>query len=238
VTPLLCLAVGVAVLATGIVVLSSYGSRFRVGRLLSATPQVSVADALGLAAEGTARYVRVDGRIDSAEDFPDEHQRPLVFRRRRLESRRRGRWTKIDEQVERVPFEVREDLDAIVVDGAALDTGLVVLPRESSGTAGEVPDRMPAGLPASTPVRYRISQVSAVEHAIVLGVPVRAMDGTVAMTAGLGRPLVLSTLEIPEAMRVLGGGSRIRAFLASGLVGGGLVLCAIGLTWALAQALV
>ncbi len=235
--PLLCLVLGVAVLAAGIAVLSSYGSRYRVGRLLSATPRVTIAEALGIASAGPPRYVRVDGRIDSADDFPDEHQRPLVFRRRRLEARRRGRWNVIDEQLERVPFEVREDLDGIAVDGAVLDTGLVVLPRESSGTASEIPERMPAGLPRASRVRYRVSQVSAVEHAIVLGVPVREPDGSAAMTAGFGRPLVVSTLEVPEAMRVLGGGSRSRAFLAVGLLVGGLSLCAIGLVWALGQAL-
>ena len=237
VTPLLCLALGLAVLGAGLLVLLSYGSRYRVGRLFSVTPRVTIAEALGLAAAGQPRYVRVDGRIDSAEDFPDEHQRPLVFRRRRLEARRRGRWTVIDEQLEQVPFEVREDLDAIVIDGAALDGGLVVLPRESSGTASEIPERMPAGVPPDSLVRYRISQVSAVEHAIVLGVPVRQPDGTATMTAGLGRPLVLSTLELPEAMRILGGGSRLRAFLAAGLLGGGLLLSAVGLAWVLGQAL-
>jgi len=237
VTPLLLLAAGVVVLAAGAAVLFSYGSRYHVGRLLSATPKVTVAEAVKLAASGRARYVRVDGRIDSTEDFPDERQRPLVFRRRRLETRRHGRWQIIDEELERVPFEVRQDLDGIVVDGAALDAGLVVLPRESSGTAGEIPERVPAGLPGMSPVRFRISQVSAVEHASVLGVPLQEPDGTAMLTAGLGRPLILTTLEIPEAMRILGGGHRARPMLASGLLAGGLLLSGLGLVWALAQAL-
>jgi hypothetical protein len=113
----------------------------------------------------------------------------------------------------------------------------VVLPRESSGTAGEIPERMPADLPGRSPVRFRVSLVSAVEHAIVLGVPIQESDGAAMLTAGLGRPLVLTTLEIPEAMRILGGGRRARPILAVGLLAGGLILSGAGLLWAIARAL-
>jgi hypothetical protein len=44
--------------------------------------------------------------------------------------------------------------------------------------------------------------------ATVLGVPVRRPDGTTLLTAGLGRPLVLSTVEPTEAMQLLAGGRR------------------------------
>ncbi|HVA87099.1 MAG TPA: hypothetical protein VNF73_12395 [Candidatus Saccharimonadales bacterium] len=235
-TPLVPVFLGLVALAGGAATLLSYGPRYRIGRLLSTTPTVSVADAVQLAASGTARYVRVDGRIDSAQDFPDENQRPLVFRRRRLEARRGRRWTVLDEQLEQVPFEVNEALDSIAIDGSALDEGLVVLPRESTGTAGEVRDRIPAALPDRTAIRYRIDQLSAIEHASVLGVPVTANGGTATMTRGLGRPLVITTLEIPEAMRVLAGGRRGRPFLAVFLLGGGLVLLTAGLAWAIAKA--
>jgi hypothetical protein len=177
----------------------------------------------------------VDGRIDSEQDFPDEHHRPLVYRRQRLQLRKGGRWDTIDENLQQVPFKVREGLDGIGVDVAALDQGLVVLPRESLGTAGEVPDRVPTGTPATTPVRMRIDQISSVEHAVILGTPVA--DGASArLTGGLGRPLVLTTLEIPEAMRVLGGGRSARPLVAVGSLVGGLVLLTIGLAWAVLSA--
>ncbi len=233
VTPVLLLVAGAVALAAGGLALLSLGSRYRVGRLLAATPRVSVADAVSLAREGRRRYVRVDGRIDSAQDFPDEHQRPLVYRRRRLELRRRGRWQRLDEQLEAVPFEVNEGLDAISIDHAALDRGLVVLPRESTGTAGEVPDRMPQGVPPATPARLRVDQISSVEHAIVLGVPALG-GGQPQLTAGMGRPLVLTTLEVPEAMRVLGGGRR-RAIAIVTLLGAGMLLLGVGLLWALLE---
>ena len=46
------------------------------------------------------------------------------------------------------------------------------MPRESVGTAADVPDRVPDGTPPDRVVRLRVEQVSSVEHAIVLGVPV------------------------------------------------------------------
>ena len=233
--PLILIAAGLVVLSAGVGVLLSYGARYRVGRLLAATPKVSVGEALEVARAGRPRYVRVDGRIDSEEDFPDEHHRPLVYRRQRLEVRRGGRWDTIEEDLRQVPFEVREGLDGIGVDARALDQGLVVLPRESVGTAGEVPDRVPAGTSAATPVRMRIDQISAVEHAVILGVPI-ADGSTARMTRGLGRPLVLTTLEVPEAMRVLGSGSGARPLVAAACLTGGLVLLTAGLGWAVISA--
>ena len=58
-------------------------------------------------------------------------------------------------------------------------------------------------------MRLRVEQVSSVEHAVVLGVPVAGPgEQPVRMTAGLGRPLILTTLETPEAMRILAGRRR------------------------------
>src|SRR4051812_33490045 len=125
-SPLLVVTVGAVVLAAGAGVLLSFGSRYRVGRLLAATPKVGVDAAIQIAEGGRPRYVRVDGRLDSADEFPDEHQRPLVYRRRRLQLRQRGRWQSIDQQLEAVPFEIREGLSGIAIDHAALEHGLVV----------------------------------------------------------------------------------------------------------------
>jgi hypothetical protein len=237
VEPLILVVAGLVAFGGGFLVLRSFGPGYRVGRLLASAPAATFEEAESLAATGTRRYIRVDGRLDSAEDFPDEHDRPLVYRRRRLEARRAGRWTVIDEHVEVVPFEVRDGLAALAVDGAGLGEGLVVLPRESVGTASDAPDRVPNDLPPTTPLRFRIEQVSAVEHATVLGVPERRPDGTTALTAGLGRPLILSTLEPAEAMQLLAGGRRGRPLAALVLLTTGLGLLALGLGWALIGAL-
>lgn len=236
--PLIIVVAGLVALGGGSLVLRSFGPGYRVGRLLASTPTATIEDAETLAAAGTRRYIRVDGRLDSAEDFPDENERPLVFRRRRLEARRAGRWTVIEENVELVPFEVRDGLAALAIDGARLGDGLVVLPRESLGTVADAPDRVPGDLSPTTPLRYRVEQVSAVEHATVLGVPERRPDGSTALTAGLGRPLILSTLEPTEAMQLLAGGRRGRPLAALVLLATGLGLLAVGLAWAVFGAFV
>ena len=225
---------GLVALVAGAAILRSFGPSHRVGRLLATTPEVTVAEARALAT-GSPRYVRVRGRIDAETEFEDQHHRPLVFRRTRLELRLGRRWTAFEDRRERVPFEIREGLDAIGVDDAALDTGLVVVPRELVGTAADVADRVPAGTDPGTPVRLRVDQVSSIEHAILVGVPRLDADGQPAISAGLGRPLVLSTLETDEAMRVLADGDRRRPVAAAlcilgglGLVGVGFVLAAVG----------
>jgi hypothetical protein len=233
VIPVALLVAGFAALGGAILVLRSFGPNYRIGRLLATTRRVSVADAASLARAGASDYVAVDGRIDAEDEFEDEHHRPLVFRRRRLELRRAGAWQTLDDAREAVRFEIRDGLEAMAVDADALGSGLVVIPREAVGTAADMPDRVPVEVPADTPMRLRVEQVSSVEHAIVLGVPEVAEDGTIRITAGRGRPLVLTTLDRPEAMRLLAGGRRTRPILASALLAGGCVLLAVGSGWAL-----
>jgi hypothetical protein len=235
VTPLVVIVAGLAAIAAGSLLLRSYGPRMRVGRLLAVTPRVTIAEARALAASGTRRYVRIEGRLDADADFPDESHRPLVLRRRRLEARRGTGWRLLDEQRDAVPFRIREGLDEIAVDEAALDVGLVTLLREAVGTAAEAaaqPEGLPEPLPDDTVVRLRIEQLSTVEHATVLGVPMLAADESPVVTAGTGRPLVVCTLEQKEAMRVIAEGRRARPVAAAVALILGLALLGVGLAWA------
>jgi hypothetical protein len=236
VTPLLPIVVGLAALALGVAILRTFGANYRVGRILAVAPVVSVAEARAIA-EDRPRYVAIQGRIDAADEFEDEAHRPLVLRRVRFQLRGRRGWTTVDEQRQAVDFEVREGLDAIAIDQAAIDDGLVVLPRESVGAVADAPDRAPAGTPPATPLRLRIEQVSSVEHAIVAGVPTTdPATGTVRMTAGLGRPLILTTLERDEAMRVLASDAPRRPMLAVIAMVIGMVSLTVGIVWAIAGA--
>jgi hypothetical protein len=236
VTPLILIVPGVLALVGGIVILRSFGPAYRVARLLAATPVLPLPEVIALA-DGPERYVGVEGRIDAEDPFEDENHRPLVLRRTRLAVRSGQGWRTVDEQREAVPFEVREGLDGLAVDGDALDAGLVVMPRESVGTAADVMDRVPADTPPEREVRLRVEHVSAIDHAVVIGVPRRAADGLVRMTAGRGRPLILSTMGSDEAMRVLAGGDGRRTLAAAISLGAGLVLLTVGLAWALLGAM-
>jgi hypothetical protein len=226
---------GLVALAAGILVLRTYGPRYRVGRLLAATPEVTVAEARAMSV-GKPHYVRIRGRIDAEDEFEDEAHRPLVFRRTRLQLRQRGRWASFEDARQRVDFEVRDGLDSIAIDDATLDIGLIVVPRESVGTAADVPDRVPPGTAPDAPVRLRVEQVSSVEHAIVTGVPGLDGAGRPRLSAGMGRPLVLTTLEPDEAMRILAEGGRARPLLAAACLVGGFVLITVGIVLAVAGA--
>jgi hypothetical protein len=240
VVPILLTLAGVVALGAAALIQRSFGSRARVGRLLAVTPKVSVADAIRLARSGEAHYVRVDGRLDSDQEFEDDARQPLVVRRTVLEWRPAGagrQWTELGTNLEAVPFSVREGLDAIVVDGGALAEGLVAVPREHNGVAGDLGDAAPDGVPADAPVRMTVQQASTVEHAAVLGVPRRAPGGQLEIGAGLGRPLILSTLEDDESMRVLTGGAAGRARLALACFVAGAGLLAVAFLWVLAEQL-
>ena len=238
-TPLLPAAAGVVALVVAAVILRSFGPGYRVGRLLAVVAQVPVAEAIRLAEAGEARYVRVDGRIDSDAEFEDADHRPLVLRRTRIDWRPAGRgaWTPFDTRLEVAPFVVREGLDEIAVDAEGLGNGLVVVPRESVGSARDIEAMTAAGIDPDAEARLRVELVSSVDHATVLGVPVRAADGRVAMGPGLGRPIVVSTLESDEAMRVLAGGAIGRSRVAMACLVAGLALIGLAAGWWLLDAL-
>ena len=232
-TPLLLAAAGVVALAAAAVILRSFGPGYRVGRLLAVVAQVPVAEAIRLAEAGETRYVRVYGRIDSDAEFEDADHRPLVLRRTRIDWRAAGRgpWTQFDSRLEAVPFVVREGLDEIAVDAERLGDGLVVVPRESVGLARDMEAMTAAGIDPGAEARLRVELVSSVDHAAVLGVPARTADGSIVIGPGLGRPLVVSTLEPDEAMRVLAGGAVGRSRVAMACLAGGLVLIVLAAAW-------
>ena len=236
VIPLSLIAIGLFALAAGWLGMHRLGPRARIGRILAATPTIEMGRALALAAAGSRRYVAVGGRVDAEEPWEDDNGRPLVFQRSRLELRAEGGWTTFEENRHAVPFELAGAMDRILVDGEQLDEGLVVVTRESEGTAADVADRLPAGTPPETPVRLRVEFLSAVDHALVLGVPV--MDGDAAvMRPGLGRPLIVTTLEPAEAMRLLASGRQGATRAISVLLVAGLVAIVLGAIWAAVDAL-
>jgi hypothetical protein len=238
VIPLALVVIGAFALAAGWILLRALGPGARMGRIIAATKVVPVARAVQLAQERGPHYVGVQGRIDAEAAWEDEHHRPLVLRRQRLELQRGGRWAAFDDVREDVPFDIGEGLDHIAVDGGALDEGLVVVPRESVGTAADLGDRVPEGTPPETPARLRVDLLSSVEHATVLGVPVVDPDRGPMLRPGLNRPLILTNLEPREAIRLLAGGRRRATMAITALLGIGMVSLLAGAAWAVIDALV
>lgn len=235
---------GLAGLAAGLLLLRGTGTAWRVGRLISAAPDATIEEAAALARAGTPRIVRLHGRVSSDEEFPDENDRPLVYRRARLTwTDPRGRVQVADDDRLAVPFGIEEHGAYIAVDVDALGDGLVVVPRVAEGAASELPEAIAAGLPAGAlpadpgaRVGLRVEQLSAVEHATAIGVPRLGPDGEPQLTAGLGRPLVITPLDPDAAMRVLAAGRRGVVKLASLLLVGGPALIAVAIAVAIAGA--
>jgi hypothetical protein len=230
---------GVLAIGAGVALLVRLGTAWRIGRLLAAAPVVELAEVARMAREGEAAYVRTHGRVSSDEEFPDENQRPLVYRRRRLQhADGRGGWRTFDDDRVAVPFGLEDRQTYVGVDTDALGDGLVAVPREALGTFAEIPSGAgPSALPAmppDTPVRLVIEQVSAVEHASAAGVPALGPDGEPWMSAGLGRPLIVTSLEPSAAMRVLAAGHRTATRLAAVLLVTGPALLAAAALAALA----
>jgi hypothetical protein len=229
------LALAVVCLGSALILLRSLGDRYRVGRLLAAAPLVDIADARELAA-GAPSYIRANGRISSDEEFPDESDRPLVYRRKRIEiGDGRGGWRTIADEREAVAFGIETRGSYIAVDESAIERGLVAIPRESAGRLGDLPAHLLEGIenipPADTPARLVIEQLSAVEHATVCGTPL-LRDGQPTISAGAGRPLIVTTLDAPAAMRLLAGADRFRVLAATLLLGlAGVAVIAAGVAF-------
>jgi hypothetical protein len=236
VIPLVLLLAGLVLLGIGWLALRRVGPGARIGRLLAATPRVTVAEARALAEDGRARYVAVLGRIDATEEFEDEHHRPLVFRRVRLEARDGRGWTPLEDSRQAVPFELSEGLDRIAVDEEALGDGLVVVRRTSEGTAAEIPDLVPEGIAPTAPVHLTVEQLSSVDHGLALGVPRVDPGRGPLLGAGLGRPLVLTNLDRDEAVRLLAVDHRTATRLSAVLLAAGVASFAVGIGWALVDA--
>ena len=237
VIPLVLALAGLVALAAGWLLLRRVGPAARIGRIIAATAVVPVDRAVALARAGTPRYVGVGGRVDAEQEFLDENEQPLVLRRTRLELGGPRGWSAVSDNREVVPFEIAGGLERIAVDVEALDAGLVVVTRESSGLASEIPDRLPEGTPGDTPARLRVEQLSTVDHALVLGVPVLDPDRGPILRPGLGRPLVLTTLEPAEAMRMLAMDHQGATRAATVLLAGGTAGVVAGITWAVVDAI-
>jgi hypothetical protein len=236
VIPLFLVVLGVVALAAGWLLLRSLGPGARIGRIIAATSVVPVGRAVAMASGDRPHYVGILGRVDSTEDFHDENDRPLVIRRTRLDLGAGRTWTTFEDSREMVPFEISEGLDRIAVDGAALDEGLVVVTRESIGTAADLGDRAPAGTAPETRARLRVDLLSSVDHALVLGVPAIDPERGPILRPGLGRPLILTNLEAKEAMRLLAAGRQGTTRAIGLLLGIGAAAVLAGLAWTVIDA--
>ena len=215
-------------LGDGLITLSVWasrrgGTRARSARLMAGLAPVSPEEALLV---GEDRYLAVQGSIDAAEAFDDENHRPLVYRRERVLVREGDTWRELERAVRSVQFFVASSSASIEVDAALLGDGLVVIERQWEGSIAELAASgrsfkeaatsiLVTELAASAPTltaRVVLEQISTLDRGTVVGL---LRNGT--MTAGgAGQPLVLTTLDRRDALRILG--SEARGSLAVSLL--------------------
>ena len=241
--------IGAALLVIGLLLSRRTDARTRAGQLLAGLSPISPTEALKLAAlrGESAPYLAIKGSIDAPEIFEDEHHRPLVFRRERVSIADEGGWRVIDTAERSLPFVVSDPSNSISIATADLADGLVVVERRWEGSVGELhaagreyqrPETaaLVAALATSDPTRgarVGLEQISNLDRATAAG---QLVNGE--LRAGAGRPLVVTTLERADALRLLGGEARgrlVSSTLALALLAIGLLLLLGGVALALAS---
>jgi len=241
--------IGAALLVIGLLLSRRTDARTRAGQLLAGLSPISPTEALQLAAlrGDSAPYLAIKGSIDAPEIFEDEHHRPLVFRRERVSIADEGGWRVIDTAERSLPFVVSDPSNSISIATADLADGLVVVERRWEGSVAELhaagreyqrPETaaLVAALATSDPTRgarVGLEQVSNLDRATAAG---QLVDGE--LRAGAGRPLVVTTLERADALRLLGGEARgrlVSSTLALALLAIGLLFLLGGVALALAS---
>jgi hypothetical protein len=241
--------VGAALIVFGLLISRRTDVRTRAGQLLAGLSPITPTEALRLAAlrGASAPYLAIKGSIDAPEIFEDENHRPLVYRRERVSIADEQGWRVIDTAVRSLPFVISDASSAIRISTADLGEGLVVVERRWEGSVAELhaagreyqsPEiaGLVAAIAASDPARgarVGLEQISNLDRATAAG---KLVDGE--LRAGAGRPLVVTTLERAEALRLLGGEGRGRlasSTAALALLALGLLLLLGGITLALAS---
>jgi len=241
--------VGAALIVSGLLLSRRTDVRTRAGQLLAGLSPITPTEALRLAAlrGASAPYLAIKGSIDAPEIFEDESHRPLVYRRERVSIADEQGWRVIDEAVRSLPFVISDASSAINVSTADLADGLVVVERRWEGSVADLhaagreyqsPETaaLVAAIAASDPsrqARVGLEQISNLDRATAAG---QLVNGE--LRAGTGRPLVVTTLERAEALRLLGGEGRGRlasSTAALALFALGLLLLLGGIALALAS---
>jgi hypothetical protein len=206
----------------GLGLIRGSGARPAIARRLAGARQVRVGELLDLlpAAPLPSRPVRVVGRIRCAEPIVTSQDDRLVAFHRDVEvATSRGGWRSVERLRETRSFELWDHDGSLELDPALAAEPLVVLPHVWSGPVEELDEsyaealaRVTAEEGHPTGARAATRMVSVVDRLLVLANVNRDADGRIAL-APPRRGYVISSLELEDAMRLLGG-PRPRMMLA------------------------
>jgi hypothetical protein len=224
---------GALLLGGGLLLIRRSGARPPIGRRIAGARELRVGELLDLAPGDPlpSRPVRVVGRIRCADPIITSQDDRLVAFHRDVEvATARGTWRSIERLRETRSFELWDHDGSVQVDPAEAAEPLVVLPHVWAGSADELDESYAAALArvtaeAGPPLRARATtrMVSIVDRLLLLAVVTQDPDGRIALGPPPGG-YILTSLELDDAMRLLGG-PRPRQMLA----GTALVVLAIAL---------
>lgn len=237
------LVLAAALMAVGYGLARRSGAQLALGRRLAGAREHRVGD-LGELHPIPERPVRVSGRIRCSDPIVTARDDRLVALHRDVEVQLPdGRWRTIERLRMSRGFELWDHDGSIPVDPADAAEPLVTLPHVWRGSVGELTDEGHLAaverlrVEGREPVAARsvTRMVSVVERLLVLGRVRPAGEGAVSLVPPEGG-FVISTLDLPDAMRLLGGPRRSWLVGGSILVAAGLLLAVVDLVvWLLAS---
>lgn len=218
------LVTGALLLVAGWLMLRASGARASMARRLAGASEVKVGRLLdiGPGEELPARAVRVVGRIRCGDPLVSGGDERLVaFHRDVAVQVAGGGWRTIERLRESRSFDLWDHDGSLRLDPSDAAEPLVAIPHAWEGPAAELGDAYAAAVErvaaeaGTAPQRARSEtrMVSVVERLLVLSEVRRDASGSVVLAPPRGG-FVISTLELDEAMRLLGG-RRPRLLLAA-----------------------
>jgi hypothetical protein len=181
------------------------------------------------------RPVRVVGRIRCADPLHLGDGERLVAFHRDVEVRVGGRWRSVERMRETRSFELWDHDGSLTIDPAAAAEPLITIPQAWRGRSDELQEphasavrRLAERHGEATEARAVTRTVNVTDRLLVLARAVRDERGEVRLEPPRGGYLI-STLALPDAMRLLGG--RARRAAAIGVVGVGIggILLLVGI---------
>jgi hypothetical protein len=238
-----CAMLGGLLLTGALFWMRTLGADLPRARRLGGASGLAVADVLDLDTPPT-RPVRVSGRVRCADPLvlPDGEQ--LVAYHRDVEVQLpNGRWRTIERLRETRSFELWDHGGSLAVDPALVAEPLVTIPLTWEGEPDALEEPHASAVArlrqqGTAPRRARAvtRTISVVDRLLVL-TRVRRPDGAHIELLPPDGGYVISSLELDDAMRLLGGGHRRALSVAIGLLVAGSALVVIGLLAAAVTAL-
>ncbi len=214
--------IAAALVGGGLLLVRASGSQVSLGRRLAGAAQVRVGDLADLNPLPD-RAVRVIGRIRCPDPMRTEDDERLVALHRDVEVRLgNGRWRVIERLRETRGFELYDHDGSVPLDISLAAEPLVAIPRVWRGEAGELTGEAHRAAVARLEQEGRrpgsarsvTRSIRVVDRLLVLARAERDRAGNLGLVPPSGG-FVISALELPDAMRLLGGPRR--AWLVAGV---------------------